>query len=118
MIIQSGLPKLFWAEAINTAAYTRNCLPTKATSVTPHERWFGYKPNISHIRVFGCLPYRHIPEQLKSKLDSKAENMVLVGYASQSKVYQLHYNLNSKKVVIRWMLHSTKQNLVLELQTK
>jgi len=100
MIIQSGLPKFFWAEAINTAAYTRNCLPTKATSVTPHERWFDYKPNISHIRVFGCLAYSHILEQLRSKLDSKAEIMVLVGYASQSKEYWL-YNPNSKKVVIR-----------------
>jgi len=94
MIIQSGLPKLFWAETMHTAACTRNCLPTKATSVTPHERWFGHEPNISYIRVFGCLAYSHIPEQLRSKLDSKAENMVLGGYALQSKGYRL-YNPNS-----------------------
>jgi len=117
MIIQSGLPKLFWAEAINTAAYTRNCLPTKATSVTPHERWFGYKPNISYIRVFGCLAYSHIPEQLRSKLDSKAENMVLVGYASQSKGYRL-YNPNSKRVVIKRDVTFDETKLVLELQMK
>lgn len=100
MIVESGLPKSFWAEAINTAVYTRNRLPTKATSTTPHERWFGHKPNISHIRVFGCAAYSHVPEQLRSKLDSKAENMVLVGYASRSKGYRL-YDPNSRKVVIR-----------------
>ena len=100
MIIQSSLPKSFWAEAINAAVYSRNHLPTKATSITPHERWFGRKPNISHIRVFGCLASSHIPGQRRSKLDSKTENMVLVGCASQSKGYRL-YNPSSRKVVRR-----------------
>lgn len=39
-----------------------------------------FKPNISHLRVFGSLAYRHVPDQLRKKLDDKGEQMILVGY--------------------------------------
>ena len=100
MIAQSELPKRFWAEAVATAAYTRNRLPTKATQTTPHELWFKSKPDVSKFKVFGCSAYSHIPDQLRTKLDDKAERMVFVGYGTRCKGYRL-YNPNTDEVVTR-----------------
>lgn len=102
MIIESRLPKFLWAEAIATAAYVRNRVPTRAHSepTTPYELWHGSKPDISNLRVFGCLAYSHIPDQLRGKLDDKAESMLHVGYSTRSKGYRL-YDIKTKSVVVR-----------------
>ena len=50
--------------------------------------------------MFGCAAFSNIPDQLRSKLDDKAERMVFVGYSSRSKGYRL-YDHNSGLVVTR-----------------
>ena len=61
MIDHAGLPDKYWAEAVECAAYIRNRLPTTALreKKTPFEMWNGRKPNISHLKVFGCMAYAH-----------------------------------------------------------
>ena len=56
------------------------------------------KPNVSHLRVFGCIAYAHIPDIGKQKLDKKAEKLHFVGYSKASKGYCL-LNENKKIVV-------------------
>jgi len=92
MIIQAKVPKTFWAEAIATAVYVRNRVPTSShkQSTTPYEIWYGVKPDLSHLRVFGCVAYAHIPEELRRKLDDKAATMTFVGYSTKSKAYRLY----------------------------
>ena len=53
---------------------------------------------MKHFKVFGSLCYRHMPEQNKRKLDSRAQTMILVGYHSTG-AYKLFDPL-SKKIVI------------------
>lgn len=74
-----------------TAAYLRNRIPTTAMkeSTTPYEKWYGRKPNISHLKVFGCIAYAHIPEVERRKLDKKAQKLRFVGYSVTSKGYRL-----------------------------
>jgi transposase InsO family protein len=68
MIYHANIPQKFWAEAISTAAYLRNRCPTSSfKGETPHERWFGVKPDVDHIRVFGCLVYMHIQDEKRRK---------------------------------------------------
>ena len=56
LMIQKNLPKALWAEAVNTANYIQNRLPTKALDQkTPFEAWFGFKPSLAHLKVFGCI---------------------------------------------------------------
>ncbi|KAA3477747.1 Retrovirus-related Pol polyprotein from transposon TNT 1-94 [Gossypium australe] len=44
----------FWAEAVNTAVYLQNSLPTKALlEKTPFEASFGFKPSVSHLKSKG-----------------------------------------------------------------
>ena len=56
MLSHSKLPNKLWAEAVATAVYVRNRVTTSANEeqLTPFEKWYGHKPDISHVRVFGC----------------------------------------------------------------
>lgn len=55
MLIASGLPRNFWAEAVNTACYVINRVMIRSiTNKTPYELFRGRKPNVSHLRTFGC----------------------------------------------------------------
>ena len=90
MIYSSNLPNILWAEAISTAAYTMNRVTNREeTSVTPHEMWFGKKPDISHMRVFGCRSYGKTPDSLRTKLAPQAEKYIFVGYTNTDKNYRL-----------------------------
>ena len=102
MIAHAKLPNSFWAEAVATAAYVRNRLPTTAfkTPSTLYERWYERLPNMSHLKVFGCIVYTHIPDVQRQKLDKKTEKLRFVGYSQNLKGYRL-LNDESKKLVIR-----------------
>ena len=100
MMFEKKLPKSFWAEAVNTAVYLQNRLPTRAVQgMTPIEAWGDIKPSLRHLKVFGSLCYTHVPDVKRSKLDEKAEKGVLIGYSSQSKGYKV-YGIDSGKVFI------------------
>ena len=92
----------YWAEAVATAAYIRNRMPTAGfkEEQTPYERWYGKRPNVSHLKVFGCMAFAHIPDAHRQKLDKKSEKLQFVGYSIQSKGYRL-FDEKSQKVVIR-----------------
>ena len=94
------LPNQFWAEAVATAVYLLNISPTKAVmNRTPFEAWYGMKPSVRHLRIFGCIAYALVNSQNHHKLDEKSEKCILIGYSLQSKAYRL-YNPVSGKVII------------------
>ena len=103
MIAQAKLSDRFWAEAVATAAYLRDRMPSRAfkIKITPYERWYAQKPKLSHIRVFGCTAYAHIPDSQRNKLAKKAEKRRFVGYCSQSNGYRLMDETTSKVVIRR-----------------
>lgn len=91
MLLDAKLPHSFWAEAVATAVYLRNCCPTKAVKgMTPYEAWHGEKPKVKHLRVFGCDAYAHIPKNEQGKFDSKARKCILLGYGQVTKGYRLY----------------------------
>lgn len=90
MLLQANLPKEFWGEAVTTATYIQNRLPTKATDKTPYELWNNRKPNLKHLRVFGCKVFYYINKQKRKKLDSKAKEGVFLGYDLQRKGYRIY----------------------------
>jgi transposase InsO family protein len=99
LMLEKNVPKVFWAEAVNTSIYLLNWLPTKALDrPTPYEAWYGAKPNISNLKVFGSVCYMHIPDAKRDKLSQKAETGILVGYCDNAKGYRI-YNPKTSKVV-------------------
>eukprot|EP00249_Psilotum_nudum_P001110 c13432_g1_i1 orf=159-365(+) len=62
MALGKGLPKSFWAEAVNTTVYILNRSFTKALKAkTPLEAYLGKKPSTSHFKTFGFECFVHIP---------------------------------------------------------
>ena len=54
MMSHANLPKSFWGYALNTASYLLNHAPSKAVDSTPYEIWYKRKPNLKHLKVWGC----------------------------------------------------------------
>ena len=103
MMAQPGLPECYWAEAVTTAAYLRNRTPTRSLmeKTTPYEKWYGRKPNLSHLRMFGCMALAYIPDSnRKGKLSKKAEKLRFIRYSLQTKGYRL-IDENTSKVITR-----------------
>ena len=99
MLLDAKLSHSFWAEAVATAVYLRNRCPTKAVDgMTPYEAWYGEKPNVEHLRVFGCDVYAHVPKDERGKFDSKARKCILLGYGQETKGYRL-FDLIRRKVL-------------------
>ncbi|GKA13859.1 retrovirus-related pol polyprotein from transposon TNT 1-94, partial [Tanacetum coccineum] len=60
LLIQSGLPKTFWAEATCMTAYLINRSPSTAIEKkTPMEMWSGHPSDYEMLRIFGCVAYPH-----------------------------------------------------------
>ena len=98
LMLQSGTPKFFWNEAIYTSAFLLNRSPTRAlqSKKTPAEMWFGEKPNLTKVKIFGCRAFAWLPSQKRSKLDSKSTPMVMMGYCPNG--YRL-WNQNKKQII-------------------
>lgn len=72
MLMEKGLSKSFWAEAVSTAVYQLNRCPIKVVQdKTPIKAWSGQKPSAKHLKVFGCICYVYIPQEKRGKLDEK-----------------------------------------------
>ncbi|KAE8660902.1 hypothetical protein F3Y22_tig00116944pilonHSYRG00073 [Hibiscus syriacus] len=100
MLMEKNLPKKFRTEAVRTTLYMLNRLLTKATQdKTTIKAWFGGKPSVKHLRVFGSICYAHIPAQKKNKLDAKTEREIFLVYDSQAKGYRI-FNLDTEKIMI------------------
>ena len=73
MRLHAGLPKTFWAKAINTAAYLINRGPSVSLGFKiPEEEWTGKEVDLSYLKVFGCVSYVYVDHDAKNKLDAKA----------------------------------------------
>uniref|UniRef100_A0A2N9HTH1 Integrase catalytic domain-containing protein n=1 Tax=Fagus sylvatica TaxID=28930 RepID=A0A2N9HTH1_FAGSY len=59
MMAQANLLISFWGDALLTAAYILNRVPSQSVSSTPFELWKGEKPNLEHLLVlYTALPIR------------------------------------------------------------
>ena len=85
---------------MSTATYTRNRSPTKSlNNTTPFECLFNRKPDVSNLRVFGCVAYTHIPDHQRMKLEEKSRKCTFVRYPDGTKAFTL-YDL-TKEAFIR-----------------
>lgn len=117
MLIASGVDRLFWNEAVKTANYLKNRSPTGAygeqfIAKTPAEIWFGKKPELSHLRIFGSECFNHIPAEKRKKLDTKSSKCILLGYGPSLFTYRLWDIEGDKLVMGRNVIFNEKSVLV------
>lgn len=88
MLRDTQLPTSLWARAVQYASVVRNVLPCAGKPKTPWELFFAETPDVSHMRVFGCPAYVHVPQQRRAnKLADRACKGVFVGYGGTSSAY-------------------------------
>lgn len=90
MLFHSGLPFPWWGEFLMTACYLVNRLPRAALGhKSPFEMRFSTPPDVSMLRVPGCVAYNRIPKHLRKKSMHKAIPLVHLGWSEQSKGWRL-----------------------------
>ncbi|KAJ3525781.1 hypothetical protein NMY22_g10432 [Coprinellus aureogranulatus] len=86
MLIAKNLLAYLWDECIAHTVYLRNwVLVSVLPGMTPYEAYHGKKPDVSHLREFGCDVWVLDESGGRSKLDPKANKMVFVGFMDGSK---------------------------------
>lgn len=89
MLVNAKLPSNLWGEALLTACHLHNRIPSRKSKVSPYELWKKRKPNLSYVRVWGCLAFYKVPDPKKVKLGPRALKGIFVGYAENSKAYRI-----------------------------
>ena len=99
MMSLTDLPLSFWGYALETAAFKLNRAPCKSVEMTPYEMWFGKKPKLSFLKVWGCDAYvkKFHPDKLKPKL----EKCVFIGYPKETVGYTFYHRSEGKTFVAK-----------------
>jgi hypothetical protein len=88
MLDSSGLRKSWWDEAILTACFTLNQVPSAKREITPYEGWKGRKPSLGFLRAWGCLANVNVPACKQQKLGPKTIDCVFLEYTHNNVAYR------------------------------
>lgn len=89
-------------KALRHTTYLINIFVTRVLiTQTPYQVFKKKKPNVEHIRVFGCIGYAKIEAWHLRKLDDRPRKLVHLGTEPGSKAYRLLDPINKKIVVSR-----------------
>ena len=99
MLSHSSLPDFLWGDAIKTAVYILNQVPSKSVPKTPYELMTEKKPTVKHFHVWGCkAEVRPYNPQLK-KLDLKTISGFFIGYCMGSRGSKFYCPSHSMQVI-------------------
>ena len=101
----TNTPKYFWGDAVLTACYLINRMPTNVlqfqTPLNVFSKYFPENRTVSNLplKVFGCIVFVHNHEPNQNKLDPKAFKCIFLGYAANQKGYKCYF-LEKKKLIV------------------
>jgi Reverse transcriptase (RNA-dependent DNA polymerase) len=100
-MFEGQVPQFFWDNAVSTAVYLINRIPSKTNEFkTPLQTLATYVSIPSYLnlspKIFGCIVYVHVRKISRSKIESCAEKCVFLGFGSHQKGYKC-YNPENKK---------------------
>ena len=112
MLRMANLPKSFWGEAVVTTCYLINRSPLVPLDFDILERVWTWKDiPYSHLKVFGCKAFVHVPKEQRSKLDSKSTPCIFVGYGDAEFGYKLWDPKEKKMIRSRDVVFHENENL-------
>src|SRR5882762_4729473 len=90
MLESKKLAENLWAEAMHALVYIHNRVPNSyVKEKTPFEAYFGHKPDVSNLRVFGSTAWARIPLDKRRALQPKNIECMFIGYPDESKGFKL-----------------------------
>src|SRR6202522_2721330 len=92
LLADAKLPPSFWGDAALTTQYLRNQLPTSTLPIntTPYEVMHGNKPDLAHLRVWGCQCFPSIPPELRTKGGPRRYEAIFVAYEDNRIGWRVH----------------------------
>lgn len=97
-----NVPNYLWGEAVRHSTYLINRVATRSLKhQSPYECFKGKKPNVGHLRVFGCVCFAKRDTPHLKKLEDRSRELVHLGTEPGSKAYRLLDPKNRKIVVSR-----------------
>jgi hypothetical protein len=91
MIHDQDMPMHLWDEAARTTVYVQNRLSHSALGFkTPEEMFTGKKPEVSHLKIFGCPVFVHILKERRTKMDPSEKKGIFVGHYEVSKAFRIY----------------------------
>lgn len=103
MLLEANVPTRFWYQAAETAVFLHNRTMCKASGdldVTPYELWHKRKPDIHHVRVFGCSAQILICKPIRGgKFEEVTHDGVLLGFVDDNFNYRV-FNFDTNRIVI------------------
>ena len=89
----------FWRYALETGAYILNRVPSKSVASIPYKIWKGRKPNLKHLKIWGCPAYVKII--FGHKLSARSDRYRFVGYPKETNRYYFYHPIEQKIFVNR-----------------
>jgi len=87
---------------VHTAVFLLNRSPTAALDgMTPYQAWYGKKPPVHFLKVFGCVAYVKRLHPHPSKLDDRGVKAVFIGYEAGSKAYRFYDPIRARVIISR-----------------
>ena len=89
MLSHSKLPTTYWSYAISIVLHLINRLPTPILrNLSPWELLFKAKPDLLHLKVFGCTCFPFLKPYNTHKFQPQTSPCVFLGYPPYSKGYR------------------------------
>ena len=82
LLFGSGLPAQYWSAALVHSVYLHNRLVHSETKKTPFEGYYGIKPDLAYLKLFGSRVCVKRTGDRRSKLDRHDFSGIFLGYAS------------------------------------
>jgi IS30 family transposase len=83
LLDHSGMETIMWGEASHHAVHLLNIMPSRYLgNITPHEAAYGVLPDVSKLRVFGCVAFTTLPNP--KNLNYKAVRATWITFVSES----------------------------------
>lgn len=92
ILFESKLPEFLWPEAVNEACYNLNRVLSKSSKeITPYEKFYNKTQEFNDFHVFGGRIYIKIPDEHRTKFNSKAREAIYVGHDNHAKGYRVYF---------------------------
>eukprot|EP00253_Pinus_taeda_P030095 PITA_30095 len=111
MLKGKNLSNEYWVEVVACVIYVINISPTKSVmNRVPEHSWSDMSCSVSHLIVFGCVAYAHVPKERRGKLGDKSEKCIFTGYNEKSKAYNLYNSVTKKTIISRDVVFKEKES--------
>lgn len=94
-------------DSVNPFTYSTDCPQSPLTpyEAFPYEARKGEKPNLEHVRLFGCLAYLKILQVHVKKLEDRSKDVVYLGKEPGTKASHLYDPFTGRLYVSRDVLY-------------